>query len=70
MITIKAEDIIEFAKDIRSHWGSDPFKIAERLGIAVNFLPGSRKDAFLIQADNYPMMINISRKRLNIRLVL
>ncbi len=59
MILIKTEEIIDFARDIRTHWGQDPFTIAEKLGIVVSYLPGKKTDAYLLRANNYPMMINI-----------
>lgn len=60
---MNAKDIISLARDIRTTWNTnDPYKIAERLGIAVLFRDNCIKGftAQTFKMDGYPTIISIN----------
>lgn len=62
---MKPQDIIDMAKAFKEHWGiSDPYEIAERLGINVVFTASCLKDftAHTIKMAGYPTVISINDK--------
>ena len=56
----RKREIIEYAQDIRRHWGNDALKIAERMGIDVLFRPGKEPTAHIMKMNQYPTIITIS----------
>ena len=60
---MQAKDIIALARDIKNSWHtSDPYEIAERLGIEVLHRPYDSKDftAQTIKFPGYPTIISIN----------
>ena len=56
---INCEEIMEFARDIRGHWGSDPFRVAEICGIRVAESDAKKPSGTTICMPGYPTIISI-----------
>ena len=56
----RTREIIDMARGVRNSWGSDPLKVAEKLGINVRENSGPKPAAYLFKIAEYPAMIALN----------
>ena len=59
MRTVRTDEIIAYAKDLKKQWGNNPINIARRFGINVLINDSNEIKAQTIKLDNYPTIISI-----------
>ena len=55
----RTDEILDFVRDLKANWGSDPFQIAERIGLRIVNKPSGRPGAYIISFPPYPSIMFI-----------